>query len=843
MRPDELPTIPVLILAGSVLSSSFKWESLLRSEKISHVVNDCGLNDNVLRLSQLFILFTGMAGRVGFYGFDSNRLMSRFFQGGHSHYFENPVSDPDAFMRRWWVPLLVDKSVPEEPEQNITMGMLRGIDSAIMRIASSVKIVLYGGLFWSVWYFAVAAPNEKVRLEQGRRQYEAAATQVNNGILLPDAVASLSRLINARTYSSTAERDRMLDVTRFALQRLEGFDEAMAKVPAGDVFRWEDGYYLNASRLLRVKVDRPVVQIEMPSTKSVVVVGLDPEGGGDVKAFQFEQATQILQLGFEIRYTLGSPIEAYALRNRPERIIVLLTNENQPGSVIAWPMLFIDLAARTLSQVDGRIRLKQSCDEALWGQPEDPDKPDDIGETGLVTLGIADFFVSDRPAKGSAGSGSLRQLYPHKLADCADKLQVKSIDTLQFPHAVDEQRLWSVVPRSVDAEPTPEATCGDEPRPPLKFEARPDTRALDMSGASMAPGSDPEVDIERIRDWFSGDSLNHKNRCYFTFTGLGGRVFAIVEGDGQDMRGSYFVCEVVGGLRAGRCAGFLVFWQGNTRFWRSAQGRFLVFSEERPQRSAVWHLLDLNDLVRRTAADLPDDIIVDMAADEHRGIVWVLSRRTGLPNALQVHATWINGSLSRSARRQFEASSRADAPNVPADGTLFVTSGGVMLAIEPQTLVSVDLDRMSAWPLWAINTLPWAWWPNLFAEDAISSRWTIPSTGLPPGALKFRRREEGDVMVLFLGSSLRVLHGAAGKFLSPVVDVASMSPCGGAIQSAEIGPQGTIDVVTVGCQIRRNGPISSDQMAAASNSLDWYLGSIEGKQASLPTATAAPPLK
>jgi predicted alpha/beta hydrolase family esterase len=105
LRTDA-PPIDTIILCGSVLRSQFDWDKFLARIPARRVVNDCGVNDSVLVLSQLVVLFTGMAGRVGFYGFSGGTVFNRFFAGGHSHYFQPAGSDPDAFMRRNWLKLL-----------------------------------------------------------------------------------------------------------------------------------------------------------------------------------------------------------------------------------------------------------------------------------------------------------------------------------------------------------------------------------------------------------------------------------------------------------------------------------------------------------------------------------------------------------------------------------------------------------------------------------------------------------------------------------------------------------------------------------------------------------------
>ena len=49
--------------------------------------------------------------------------MNRYFQGGHSHYFEaTRDGDNDAFMRRWWLPVLATNVPPEPFDARVTRG-------------------------------------------------------------------------------------------------------------------------------------------------------------------------------------------------------------------------------------------------------------------------------------------------------------------------------------------------------------------------------------------------------------------------------------------------------------------------------------------------------------------------------------------------------------------------------------------------------------------------------------------------------------------------------------------------------------------------------------------------
>ena len=58
---SERPRIENVILAGSVLRTNFSWGALLSDGSIKRVINDCGIDDSVLLLSETLVLLTGMA--------------------------------------------------------------------------------------------------------------------------------------------------------------------------------------------------------------------------------------------------------------------------------------------------------------------------------------------------------------------------------------------------------------------------------------------------------------------------------------------------------------------------------------------------------------------------------------------------------------------------------------------------------------------------------------------------------------------------------------------------------------------------------------------------------------
>src|SRR5690606_3416078 len=102
----SLPVIDTVILSGSVLPHSFRWQDLL-GVRVRQLVNDCGCKDAILWLSQLLVIGTGSAGFTGFTGVTGPQFRNRYFRFGHSGFFRKWGGED--FMNRYWVPLLVDR--------------------------------------------------------------------------------------------------------------------------------------------------------------------------------------------------------------------------------------------------------------------------------------------------------------------------------------------------------------------------------------------------------------------------------------------------------------------------------------------------------------------------------------------------------------------------------------------------------------------------------------------------------------------------------------------------------------------------------------------------------------
>jgi YD repeat-containing protein len=134
---QDCPAIQRVILCGSVLSPTLDLSAIL-TNRVETLVNDCCVDDAVLLVSQFFVIGTGMAGRVGFYGFQGKNLVNRFHRGGHSGYFD------DAFMQKWWLPIIADPSTePVRSDLEGAPSVLEGVKRTIISNMNPVKIAAY----------------------------------------------------------------------------------------------------------------------------------------------------------------------------------------------------------------------------------------------------------------------------------------------------------------------------------------------------------------------------------------------------------------------------------------------------------------------------------------------------------------------------------------------------------------------------------------------------------------------------------------------------------------------------------------------------------------------------
>jgi len=146
--PHRRPSIHTVIFAGSVLKVTFPFRELVGS-CIARLVNDCG---NVLLVNQIFVLFTGMAGRVGFSGMENDAFRNRYFSFGHSGYFRNGGQDVSDFFDRYWLPLLrTTEGIPAHDER--AQNRLYDLTALALNNAEPIKLAIYALPLLSALYY------------------------------------------------------------------------------------------------------------------------------------------------------------------------------------------------------------------------------------------------------------------------------------------------------------------------------------------------------------------------------------------------------------------------------------------------------------------------------------------------------------------------------------------------------------------------------------------------------------------------------------------------------------------------------------------------------------------
>ncbi|PNM26781.1 hypothetical protein A6J66_023100 [Yersinia enterocolitica] len=130
----KLKNLDLIVLAGSVLRRDNDFCSLQNSINVK-IINDCAVNDIPLLFSEALVPGAGMGGRLGFKGLHHNKIMNRFFVGGHSSFFEN------GFMDKYWIPLLKDKEIKEDvnnAETSIVMEILNFISLLLGKVKNFI---------------------------------------------------------------------------------------------------------------------------------------------------------------------------------------------------------------------------------------------------------------------------------------------------------------------------------------------------------------------------------------------------------------------------------------------------------------------------------------------------------------------------------------------------------------------------------------------------------------------------------------------------------------------------------------------------------------------------------
>lgn len=148
VKDGESFNIKTLVLSGSVLKATHDW-SFTQAVPGLNLINECGSDDRILWLSEAFVPKTGMAGRTGFYGFNSDQFRNRYHLGGHSLYFQG-----DQFMKDNWLPLFVENPSTPVYDERGDLSFLANIIEQLSVFSGKLGLYLFlTFLLFSIWLY------------------------------------------------------------------------------------------------------------------------------------------------------------------------------------------------------------------------------------------------------------------------------------------------------------------------------------------------------------------------------------------------------------------------------------------------------------------------------------------------------------------------------------------------------------------------------------------------------------------------------------------------------------------------------------------------------------------
>jgi hypothetical protein len=262
-----------IILAGSVLRVSFAWQELIDRGVVKRVINDCGIHDDILILSQLFVLNTGMAGRLGFQGGMNSEFSNRYFNGGHSLYFTDGGETSDNFMDKFWRPMLVAKVGIEQQDQRVNKGPIQGIILTLLQIADPVKIfyVAVVSLLVNVFYLGpkreAAEQAANAVVARIAEKTSLAARLVESGVNFDRAAL---HLIDAEELS--ARKPALARAARYWLQPFMTYQDVISQLPSLHFQTWNGQTFIKVGADLKKYVAGDIVHFFVSADQKWVVL-------------------------------------------------------------------------------------------------------------------------------------------------------------------------------------------------------------------------------------------------------------------------------------------------------------------------------------------------------------------------------------------------------------------------------------------------------------------------------------------------------------------------------------------------------------------------------------------
>ncbi|WP_137929934.1 hypothetical protein [Mesorhizobium comanense] len=797
LNKDEVPAIDLIILAGSVLRPNFNWPRFMEKVPARQVVNDCGINDSVLILSQFVVLLTGMAGRVGFYGFTGGNVLNRFFVGGHGLYFASNRHDANHFMRTQWLSSIVDDAQPMPVDQRPPFGVLGGLSNATVRLSDPLKLVLYGALVWFAYDTLYRQPRLELIAEQGSREVAVAATAMENDLRMPTSYQSAIRVAKLR--GQVRDRDRALaeDIARYSGQRLATFADALKSLEPGAVFRWSGVSYVAAdpplrlpgapawfaragepARLLTIDTDSTVAVVDAGASRTVARQRIREEHEGPVVG-----ATEVL-----------------SLKSVPNMIGLELVVERPNDDDLSHYAVTVDLATGAIESHAGgdeRTTFTATPDCSAFKIAKDID---DYDEDNLS----ADQLQALRKDIQEETAITAR---------CVERSVARVPKTFVFPKLIEENANWRVARVMAETPPDPQALT-----PPcqslsesVKFPhvIRPDGSILDFSKTGRNEQGELVEDNPEIRFI---DPETGEGKCYVEFQGAGGKTFALNYRFAGEWHISYAICEVLDGRTVGRCVSPGFAWNGSGDIVRSPDGNLLVVSGFGAGSAPPWNITDLRTMQTTFREDPTFGRVSGIAFGADSRTVAVAGPLEGMAGALRLVIYDLADPIKPLASRIIESSAAPeplaqDVANPLDTVAMFGSDGGFVVAMPYGDVFGFQLADYNPLPEPAARLLEALGGANE-RSSAITLDWLATPLGFSPQAqIRFDFEPGQRQLLAYDRRQARLMDTTGGYMLTGLVRPAELPGCSGDIGSAQLEADGRISVSTGTCAAERAAPL------------------------------------
>ncbi|MBR9867555.1 MAG: hypothetical protein GYB20_05710 [Oceanospirillales bacterium] len=133
-NPELLEPLELVVFSGSILKQNTDFSELLDVKKFQ-IINECAINDIPLLFSEAFVLDAGMSGRLGFSGICTDSFSNRFYNGGHSSFFDEKRN----FIKNKWLPLIPNKNIIQPFNEAKDYSVFFKIVENLARISGCIK--------------------------------------------------------------------------------------------------------------------------------------------------------------------------------------------------------------------------------------------------------------------------------------------------------------------------------------------------------------------------------------------------------------------------------------------------------------------------------------------------------------------------------------------------------------------------------------------------------------------------------------------------------------------------------------------------------------------------------